>query len=39
MKFVKLNYEDIGMTNNRKLPKWLKVDLIENCFYFSETPQ
>ena len=39
LSFFKLNYTDIKIIDNRKLPKWLQVEILKNNLYLWGTPQ
>ena len=32
LKFFKLDYTDLNMIDNRKLPKWLRVEIVDNKY-------
>ena len=38
MKFLKLNYIYIELIDNKKLPKWLNVDIEDNILQLWGTP-
>ena len=37
--FFKLDYTDLKMIDNIKLPKWLRVEIVQNTLYLWGTPQ
>ena len=38
-KFLKLDYKKIGLTENRRLPKWLNCEIIDSVIYFWGVPK
>ena len=39
LKFLKLNYDDIKMIDNREVPKFLDVYIKNGILYFIGTPE
>ena len=37
--FLKLDFIALSFSVNRKLPKWLEVDIVDDVIYFSGTPK
>ena len=38
-KFLKLDYKKIGLTENRRLPKWLNCEIIDSVIYLWGVPK